>query len=126
MSFCRGVQCIIFATFLALIYISMQMQIVSLAYEGKAQEQEMSQLIEDKNNITYDILVMKSANHIGSQLLAADPSLNFASETAVIEIAAPVVEEPVLAQTNTPRQATLFSQLLSFVSSDAQARVLNR
>lgn len=125
MTFGRTIKSIGFMTLMALIYISMQMQILSLAYEGKAQEKEIQQLIEENSNVTYDIMVMKSANHIGSHLLAADPSLDFASEAAVIEIAAPIVEERPLDETNaTPKQATFFSRLIAFVSSEAEARML--
>lgn len=125
MTFGRTLKSIGFLTLMALIYISMQMQILSLAYEGKAQEKKIQQLIENNSNVTYEIMVMKSANHIGSQLLAADPSLDFADETAVIEIAAPIVEQYEVEEgAAVNKEETLFSRLLSFASSEAQARVL--
>jgi len=125
MTFGRTIKSIGFMTLMALIYISMQMQIVSLAYQGKSQEKHIQQLIEDNNNVTYDIMVMKSANHIGSHLLAADPSLDFASEAAVIEIAAPVVEvQSIEEMSSSSKKATFFSRLIALASSEAEARML--
>jgi cell division protein FtsL len=76
----------IFLTVLALIYIHMQMQIYDLAYEGKSREKLVRELKDRNGTITYNILKLKSSNHLGDQLLEENSELRFLDNENVVEV----------------------------------------
>lgn len=73
-------------TFLALIYIHLQMQIIDLAYQGKYKEKQINKLVEQKGNLTYSILTLKSASHLGNELLKEKSGMRFAAPEQVVRI----------------------------------------
>jgi hypothetical protein len=75
------------ATIVALSYIHMQMQIIDLAYQGNQKEQQIKRLIEENGNATYKILMLKSANHLGFEMLDANSDMQFADTNDVVQIA---------------------------------------
>lgn len=79
-------QCISVVTALALIYIHMQMQIIDLAYQGKAKEGKIIDLNENKDLITFNISRLKSANYLGGNLLAEDSDLKFGGRDSIIQL----------------------------------------
>jgi len=79
-------------TTLALIYIHMQMQIFALAYQGKNREKQITKLKEMNGLLTYNILELKSSNHLGVKLLAENSKLKFRDSASVVEL---VTTQPV-------------------------------
>ena len=73
-------------TVLSLIYIHMQMQIFTLAYQAKTREKEIIELSENNGVVAYDILKLKSANNLGGQLLNEESKLHFHDKTNVVQI----------------------------------------
>src|SRR5690242_17651411 len=78
-----------FLTVIALIYIHMQMQIFDLAYKGSAKEKHMHELRDRNGLLTHQILTLKSANHLGNQLLEKDSNLQFMSNDRVLTLKGP-------------------------------------
>ncbi len=80
-----------FATMTALIYTHMQMQIFELAYKGKAKEKHFHELLDDNGALTHQVLTLKSANHLGRQLLEKDDGLQFIGRDRVRTFPGPAV-----------------------------------
>ncbi len=78
-----------FATVTALIYIHMQMQIVELAYKGKDKEKRVHELMDNNGALTHQILTLKSANHLGQELLGKEEGLQFMGHDKVMTMSSP-------------------------------------
>jgi hypothetical protein len=76
-----------FLTVMALCYLHMQMKIYALAYQAKVKEHEIQKLRDDNGVMTYHILALKSANHIGQKLLTQESDMQFVSNDRVYEVA---------------------------------------
>ena len=107
-------------TVLSLIYIFMQMQIITLAYQGKYKEKQMKKMIEENGYLTYSILTLKSSSHLGGKMLAENSSMQFADPQSVVEVAMP--------RTKTKRKSVNKAEklekpnyLLSLISLKSQA-----
>ena len=74
-------------TFLSLTYIYLQMEIVHLAYEGKDKQQKIKKLDEQRQVLTYKILTLESAPHVGDKILAENSGMGFIHPDNVIQIA---------------------------------------
>lgn len=95
MKLMKSIRVMFILTGLAIIYVYMQMEIVSLAYEGKRKEQQIIELNESTGAITYKILQLKSANHLGENLLSENSSLRFQDNRNVVTV---VTKEPFAAK----------------------------
>ena len=76
-------------TVIALIYIHMQMKIFDLAYQGKDKEKLVHDLRDRNGVLTHQILTLKSANHLGNQLLDKDSTMQFMSFDHVLTLNGP-------------------------------------
>ena len=86
MSLTHWVKLMSFATVTALIYIHMQMQIVELAYKGKDREKRVHELMDNNGALTHQILTLKSADHLGRELLEKDEGLQFMGQDRVMTL----------------------------------------
>ena len=113
-----------FMTMLTLIYIHMQMQIFSLAYDGKQKERRITNLTEENGVMAYNILEMKSANNLGINLLAEDSDLQFRDRKSVVHLITLKPDEQRLpGEVDAPRKdQTLMSFLSSRFPKAAQAQ----
>ena len=85
-----------FATIIALLYIHMQMKIFELSYNGKDKEEIIHALNDSNGALSHQILTLKSANHLGNQLLDHDNSLQFMDNERVMRVVTSAkVEKPV-------------------------------
>lgn len=109
-------KCMFMITTLALIYIHMQMRIFDLAYQGKNKEKQIVELSEAAGLMTCDIQRLKSANHLGSNLLTENTELKFLDRQNIVQIvtAAPVQAANGLRSAAVPERP---GTLLSFVTS---------
>src|ERR1017187_10571533 len=78
-----------FVTIIALLYIHMQMKIFELSYNGKDKEKIIHELNDSNGALSHQILTLRSANNLGSQLLDHDNSLQFMDNDRVMTIATP-------------------------------------
>jgi len=78
-----------FATVTSLIYIHMQMQIVELAYKGKDKERHVHELMDHNGALTNEILTLKSADHLGREVLGKDEGMGFMGHDRVMTFAGP-------------------------------------
>lgn len=112
-------------TLLSLAYIHMQMQIFDLAYLGKDKEKMLHVLSQEKQNLTYAILRIKSANNLGYEMMGEDSGMQFVNPNEIIHIssAQPIVEEQDVE--NTQLTSVEKSPLTSFISfaSRAEAKI---
>jgi hypothetical protein len=84
----RFIKCMFCVTVVALIYIHMQMNIFSLAYDGKQKEQHLARLMEQNGRVLNNIFELKSANHIGRTMLTREAGFKFYDGKNVVQIAA--------------------------------------
>ena len=106
-------------TSFALVYIHMQMQIFDLAYKGKYKEKELRKLIDDNGNVTYNILKLKSSNHLGEKLLGEESHLQFLDNARVVELNLPPVKEErgILAlSSDADKKSNFFTELFTLKS----------
>lgn len=113
-------------TFLALVYIHMQMVIVDLAYQGKAKEKQVNALFEQREQITHAILSLRSSTNLGGKMLEENAQLQFADPDNVVLLTAPPIQsldDGIIGQKQklTTGENPLLS-LLSFGSTQAEAR----
>ena len=111
-------------TVLALIYTHMQMEIFALAYQGKNKEKQITKIKETNGVLTYNILELKSSNHLGVKLLAENSRLKFRDPASVVELVTskPVNEVKELQVAQTHKSPNSFLGFLSLKSqAEAQA-----
>lgn len=85
-----------FTTIIALLYIHMQMKIFELSYNGKDKEKIIHELNDSNGALSHQILTLKSANHLGNQLLDQNNSLQFMDHERVMKVRTPAkVANPV-------------------------------
>jgi|GEM_PF-2515086 len=73
-------------TVMAVLYIHLQMEIYTLAYEGKTKQQKIEKLTEKNVLVGNDILRLKSSDNMGRELLVNEKDYAFASRNHVIEV----------------------------------------
>ena len=73
-------------TFLSVIYIHLQVQIYDFAYQAKRKEKDLHRWSDHNGNMTYSILKLKSANHLGVKLLTQDSNLQFRDNNNIIKL----------------------------------------
>lgn len=73
-------------TILALIYIHMQMNIFSLAYEGKQKQQKVVRLQEQNGRVSNNVFELKSASYLGRKMLKENVKLKFYDEKNVVKL----------------------------------------
>lgn len=83
----------VFATVTALLYTHMQMQIVELAYKGKERERRVHELMDNNGAIKHAILTLRSANHLGQEILAKDDGLQFMGHDRVMVLSTPKAKQ---------------------------------
>lgn len=121
MHLCKFFKIMSIATIVALSYIHMQMQIIDLAYQGNQKERQIKKLIEENGNSTYNILMLKSANHLGAVMFNEDSDMQFADMDAIIQITA---SEEFLTENHLgagPKLAKRTNSLLDLLSFGVEA-----
>jgi|GEM_PF-552539 len=73
-------------TLVALIYIHMQMNIFSLAYDGKQKEDHILRLKEQNGRVANNIFELKSAGYLGRKLLRENAGLKFCDQENVVRV----------------------------------------
>ena len=116
----KFLQIAMMATVLSLIYIHMQMQIFTLAYQGKYKEKNMKKIIEDNGYLTYSILTLKSSSHLGGKMLAENSSMQFADPQSIVEVTMPQAKTKSKLVSK-KQKIEKSNALLSFISLKSQA-----
>lgn len=122
----KFIQSVSLGTLVALIYIHLQMQIYSLAYQGKQREDRIQQLSECNSTTAYHILELKSVNHLGGRLLSQENPLRFRDQQSIIQLvtADPVAtERETVVLQNPKKENSIFSMLT--VKAEARPRPLD-
>ena len=73
-------------TVMAVLYTHLQMEIYTLAYQGKTKEQLIEKLSEKNVMVSNDILRLKSSDNMGRELLMKEKEYSFASRKHVVEV----------------------------------------
>ena len=125
MSLVRFMKYTFSTTFLILVYIHLQMQIVDLAYQGQRKEARIKDLIDKNGSTFYAISKLKSANHLGDKLLSEHSGMQFAGGNDIIYVAAngELIGNNDLEQALPVEQKpNILASLLSF-ATQAEARI---
>ncbi|HBO97134.1 MAG TPA: hypothetical protein DE315_08070 [Candidatus Omnitrophica bacterium] len=125
MSLVRFMRYTFSTTFLILVYIHLQMQIVDLAYQGQRKEARIKDLIDKNGGTFYAISKLKSANHLGDKLLSEHSGMQFAGGNDIIYVAAngDMIGNNDLEQALPVEQKpNILASLLSF-ATQAEARI---
>jgi hypothetical protein len=77
---------IFLGTTVALVYIHLQMQIIELAYHGKAKEKYIKRLMEENSYLTHAVLTLKSSSNLGGKLLSENSSMEFVGPEQILKI----------------------------------------
>ncbi len=88
MGLLRFTRVLVLTTVAALGYVHMQMTIVRLGYRGRERERRLTELRDGNGALTYRILRLKSARHLGDRLLTADSGFRFSDGRDVIYLVA--------------------------------------
>ena len=72
-----------------LIYIHVQMEIFTLAYQRTAKEKQVRKWIERNGHLTNEILKLKSANYLGIKVLNEKSGMQFVDHEKILHIKAP-------------------------------------
>jgi hypothetical protein len=120
MKLSRLIKWMMFATVLGVVYINMQMQIIELAYRGKAKEKLVRKLIEYNSHLTSSILSLKSSNNLGEKLLADNNEMQFLAPQNIVQVRG----KKVLNVKPAPEKSKNAGDLLSFLfpGEEAHAR----
>jgi hypothetical protein len=73
-------------TVMAVLYTHLQMEIYTLAYQGKTKQMQIEGLMERNVLVSNDILRLKSSDNIGRELLMKEKDYSFASRKHVVEV----------------------------------------
>ncbi len=107
-------------TFMAVLYIHLQMQIYHLGYQGQAKAQKIEKLAEHNNIVKNDILRLTSSSNIGHELLLKEDNYRFASRRNVVEVEAGVHSWPQTLVENTGVSRIGHFLTLAFAPVDAR------
>ena len=123
MSLARLLKWIGLFTFIALVYIHMQMKIIHLAYQGKTKEQTIRHLRDANGYLTYDILSLKSANHLGVRMLSDDSKMEFIDSSDIMFISTPtdMIEDQYQAESVARLKKQKTNPFMSFLNFGTQA-----
>ncbi len=94
MNLANAFKIMVFTTITALIYTHMQMQIVEYAYKSKAKQRRIHELQDSNGILTHQILVLKSAKHLGERMLNKNDALQFIGRDKVMTINTPALRMP--------------------------------
>ena len=124
MSLLRFIKIMVLGTILAVVYIHMQMQIIKLAYIGNAKEKRIKKLVEENGNLTHDILMLKSASHLGNEMFTETSKMKFVGPNNIVKLHAPEDILSYRVAENTKKDDLSFNSFLSMLSlgTDAEAK----
>ena len=120
----RFLICISIVTVLCLLYIHQQTQIIKLAYEGKKKLDTLSELIDKKDILVYNIDVLQSMPNINLNLLSKQNDFEIAKEFRIVKLNE---AETTIGKF---RLKPIFGRLLSFrlpwLERQAEAKTIDR
>jgi hypothetical protein len=99
-------------TVIGLLYVQMQVEIVKLAYEGRAKEFRLKELLDTRSLLVYNINNLESVNNLGQKFLCSQRDLQFAHETQIASLklaSSPSINLAKSKKKNTGLLANLFS-----------------
>lgn len=82
----KFVTLIVIITVMSLVYIQMHVNIYSLAYDGKLKEKEIFKLVDMNSYVVYSIAKLKSAQHLGLELLKDQSDIVFSGIDEIVRV----------------------------------------
>lgn len=111
-------------TIFSVIYINLQVQIYDFAYQAKKKEKDIRRLVDHNGNVTYNILKLKSANHLGVKLLAENSNMQFMDSSNVVQLESHISlkkEQRPAASSKTEKKPNVLASIFS-LRSQAEAK----
>jgi hypothetical protein len=124
MNLARSIKILGLITVLALCYIHFQVQIINLAYECKAKEKQIKELVDQNGCAEYSLLSLKSSSHLGHKVFSDESNMNFVHPSKVVKLSIPVISEDVTSfgrKSKRPKKSNFLLSLISF-GAEAQAK----
>lgn len=115
-------------TIICLIYVQLQVQIFELAYIGKREELVLTEELDRKNILMYNINLLGSTQNIGKQLLAKDSNLQFLDNNQIAYLERPtriVTAKNLRKEESVKNKRFAFLVNLFSLKSEAQAKPIN-
>jgi hypothetical protein len=103
---------LLLVTVICLLYVQMQVEIVKLAYEGRAKESRLKELLDTKSLLVYNINNLESVNNLGQKFLCSQKDLQFADRTQIASLkltSSPSINLAKSKKKNTGLLANLFN-----------------
>ncbi len=82
----KFVMLMVMMTVTSLVYIQMHVNIYSLAYDGKQKEKEINEIVDMKSAIIYNIAKLKSAQHLGVEVLKDQSDIVFSGAEQIVRV----------------------------------------
>lgn len=120
MTFAKTIKIISFITLICVVYVHMQIKIFGLAYQGKTKENNIRTINEENGRLTYAILTLKSASHIGDRMLNEKSNMQFRNPQDIVTLTTPsdhLGNEDIIQQAELKREEKPIFNFLSFVKS---------
>ena len=111
-------------TIFSVIYINLQVQIYDFAYQAKKKEKDIRRLVDHNGNVTYNILKLKSANHLGVKLLAENSNMQFMDSSNVVQLQSHIPlkkEQHPVASSKTQKKLNVLASIFA-LRSQAEAK----
>ncbi|HLD69775.1 MAG TPA: hypothetical protein VJA17_03325 [Candidatus Omnitrophota bacterium] len=111
-------------TIFSVIYINLQVQIYDFAYQAKKKEKDIRRLVDHNGNVTYNILKLKSANHLGVKLLAENSNMQFMDSSNVVQLQSHILlkkEQYPAASSKTQKKLNVLASIFA-LRSQAEAK----
>ena len=86
MNFKKFLKFLICTTVVLLVYVHLQMKIFALAYHTQTSQKQIQELADANGRLTYQLLILKSANNLGKQILEETSNLQFAEQDKVLQL----------------------------------------
>ncbi|MFC1594004.1 hypothetical protein ACFL38_01625 [Candidatus Omnitrophota bacterium] len=80
----------ILITVFALLFVQLQVAIVSLAYACQEKEHVVNKMLDDQHVLLYNIHTLESAGNVGQFLVYQKPELQFAAKEQLAELRLPI------------------------------------
>jgi hypothetical protein len=114
-------------TFMAVVYIHLQMKIYAFAYQARSKQQRIEQLAEVNTRVNNDILRLQSSDHIGRELLKRENSqFQFASRSRVVEVASRTEALPDIVMSGAQSAGGFLSRMMSLAFLSPRDTALSR
>lgn len=124
MRFSRLISLLFFITFLAVVYVYQQMEILRFAYLGEKRQHKLQALLDNNNILRYNTGVVSSLPYLDKKLLANSREFEIPQEQKVVRVSLKVKENNAALVRGS--KTNLFSKIFNVFTKQAEAKPVSR